>query len=48
MPVLSKNVVLEWAKCEELEKLVIGDDNEKFSMLELNCPLKRRKADSVP
>ena len=27
---LSIDVVVEGAKCEELEKVIIGDDEEKF------------------
>ena len=30
MSVLSTDVVIERAKCEELEKVIIGDDEEKF------------------
>ena len=30
MPVSSTDVVIERAKCEELEKVIIGDDKEKF------------------
>ena len=33
----------EEAKCEDLEKVVLGDDLEKFFRLELNCLLKRGK-----
>ena len=40
----SIDAVLEGASCEELEKVVISDDKEKFSRSELYCPLKRGKS----
>jgi len=34
----------EEAKCEDLEKFAIGDDQEKFFRLGLNYRLMRRKS----
>ena len=35
---LSTEVVLEGAKCEQLEKVVIGDDEEKFFQVGVQLP----------
>ena len=43
IPVSSIDAVLERASCEELGKVVISDNKEKFSRSELYCLLKRRK-----
>ena len=44
IPVLPIEEIVEGAKCEDLEKIVVGDDPEKFFRLELNYLLKRRKS----
>ena len=41
---LSTNLVIERAKCEELEKVIIGDDKDKFFQVEVSCLLKIRKS----
>ena len=38
MPIPSMNVVMEGAKCEELEKVIIGDDKEKFFQVGAQLP----------
>ena len=35
---LSMEVVLEGAECEQLEKVVIGDDEEKFFQVGVQLP----------
>ena len=45
---LSTDVVVEGAKCEELEKVIIGDDEEKFFLGRSSvASLGEGKADSV-
>ena len=38
MLVSSTDVVIERAKCEELEKVIIGDDKEKFFQVSVQLP----------
>ena len=40
---LSMNAVLEGVKCEELEKVVIGDDNEKFFQVGAQLPSQEKE-----
>ena len=40
---LSTNVVSEGLKCEELEKVVIGDDNEKFFQVGAQLPPEEKE-----
>jgi len=42
MPVLSIEVVVEGAKCKQLEKVVIGDDEEKFFQVGVQLPPWKR------
>ena len=42
MPVLSPEVVVEGAKCEQLEKVVIDDDEEKFFQVGVQLPPRER------
>ena len=35
---MSSDVVIEGAKCEELEKIVIDDDEEKFFQVGIQLP----------
>ena len=44
MPVLSTDVVIEGAKCEELEKVITCDDKENFFRSKSNCLLGRKKS----
>ena len=39
----SIDVVLEGASCEELEKVVINDDKEKFFQVEAQLPSQEKK-----
>ena len=43
-PVLPIKETIQGAKCENLEKVVVGDDPKKFFRSELNYLLKRRKS----
>ena len=43
MSVLSTNVVIERAKCEELEKVIIGDDEEKFFQVRVQMPPQEKE-----
>ena len=43
MSVLYTDVVIERAKCEELEKVIIGDDEEKFFQVGVRLPPQERK-----
>ena len=43
----SIDVVLEGASCEELEKVVVGDDKEKFFQVRALLPPQEKK-DGVP
>ena len=38
MPELSPGAAAEGAKCEQLEKIVIGNDEEKFFQVEVQLP----------
>ena len=40
---LSTGDVAEGAKCEQLEKVVIGNDEEKFFQVEAQLPPRKRK-----
>ena len=40
---LFMDAVLEEAKCEELEKVVIGDDNEKLFQVGAQLPPKKKE-----
>ena len=43
-PVLPIEETIQGAKCENLEKVVVGDDPKKFFRSGLNYLLKRRKS----
>ena len=43
MPVLSTYVVIEGAKCEELEKVIVGDDKEKIFKVEVRLPSREKE-----
>ena len=43
MSVLSTDVVIERAKCEELEKVIIGDDEEKFFEVRVQMPPQEKE-----
>jgi len=38
MPMWSMDVVVEEARCEELEKVIIGDDEGKFFQVGVQLP----------
>ena len=43
MLVSSTDVVIERAKCEELEKFIIGDDEEKFFQVRVQMPPQEKE-----
>ena len=40
---LSVEVEEEGVKCEQLERVVIGDDGEKFFQIEVQLPLREKE-----
>ena len=43
MPMLSTDMVIEGTKCEDLEKVIIGDDEKKFFQVEVRLPPKEKE-----
>ena len=41
---LSTDVVVEGVKCEQLEKVVIGNDEEKFFQIGVQLPPRERQS----
>ena len=43
MPELSSGAAIEGGKCEQLEKIVIGNDEEKFFHVGVQLPSREKK-----